>query len=113
MNKLICYNKNKIISFNLLNFKKENEVKLNDELVSLNLTNDNNIYAGFTNSIKKLKLENNKIIIENYLDKIHLYIPGKIINYKNCIVWTYYNCIGFESENYFNINDQLDVGWDD
>ena len=55
----------------------------------------------------------NKIIIENYLDKIHLYIPGKIINYKNCIVWTYYNCIGFESENYFNINDQLDVGWDD
>jgi len=51
----------------MLNFKKENEIKLNGKLISLNLTKDNNIYAGFSNSIKKLKLENNKIIIENYL----------------------------------------------
>ena len=111
MNKLICYNKNKIISFNLLNFKKENEVKLNDELVSLNLTNDNNIYAGFANSIKKLKLENNKIIIENYLDNINLYKPGKIIKYKNSIAWTNHNFIGFDSENYYNIIEQLNIEW--
>jgi len=113
MNKLICYNTNKIISFNILNFKKENEIKLNDNLISLNLTRDNNMYAGFSNSIKKLKFENNKIIIENYLDKIDLYIPGKIINYKNSIAWTDHNFIGFESKNYFDINDQLDVEWDD
>jgi len=111
MNKLICYNKNKIISFNLLNFKKENEIKLNYELVSLNLTSDNNIYAGFSNSIKKLKFENNKIIIENYLDKINLYKPGKIIKYKNSISWTNHNFIGFDSENYYNINDQLNIEW--
>ena len=87
MNKLICYNINKIISFNLVNFKKENEIKLSDNLISLNLTTDNNIYAGFSNSIKKLKFENNKIIIENYLDNINLYKPGKIIKYKNSIAW--------------------------
>ena len=113
MNKLICYNTNKIISFNMLNIKKENEIILNDNLISLNLTTNNNIYAGFSNSIKKLKFENNKIIIENYLNKIHLYLPGKIIKYKNSIAWTNYNFIGFESENYYNINDQLNIGWND
>ena len=111
MNKLIYYNTNKIISFNMLNFKKENEIKLNDNLISLNLTTDNNIYIGFFNSIKKLKFENNKIIIENYLDKIHLYDPGKIIKYKNSIVWTNHNFIGFDSQNYYNINDQLHIEW--
>ena len=107
MNKLICYNTNKIISFNLINFKKENEIKLNDKLISLNLTADKNIYVGFSNSIKKLKFENNQIIIQNYLDNIHLYLPGKIIKYKNSIAWTNHNFIGFDSENYYNINDQL------
>ena len=48
MNKLICYNPNKIISFSLLNFKKENEIKLDDKPISLNLIRDNNIYAGFS-----------------------------------------------------------------
>jgi len=111
MNKLICYNTNKIISFNLLNFKKENEIKLNDKLISLNLTTDKNIYAGFSNSIKKLKFENNKIIIINYLDNINLYKPGKIIKYKNSIAWTNHNFIGFDSENYYNINNQLNIEW--
>ena len=111
MNKLICYNINKIISFSLLNFKKENEINLNDKLISLNLTTDNNIYVGFYNSIKKLKFENNKIMIENYLDNINLYIPGKIINYKNSIAWTNCHYIGFDSENYYDINDQIDIEW--
>ena len=112
MNRLICYNTNKIISFNLLNFQTENEIKLNDALISLNLTTDNKIYAGFYNSIKNLKFENNKIIIENYLDKIHLYDPAKIIKYKNSIAWTNCNFIGFDSKNYYNINDQLNIEWD-
>ena len=109
MNKLICYNSDKIISFNLLNFKKENEIKLTDKLISLNLAKDNNIYVGFSNSIKKLKFENNKIVIEDYLDDINLYMPGKIIKYKNSIAWTNHNFIGFDSENYYNINDQLHI----
>ena len=111
MNKLICYNSNKIISFNLLNFKKENEIELYDNIISLNLTVDNNIYVGFSHSIKKLKFENNKIIIENFLDNIHLYKPGKIIKYRNSIAWTNHNFIGFDSENYYNINDQLHIEW--
>ena len=112
INKFICYNKNKIISFNLKNFKKESEIQLKDTIISLNLTKDKNIYLGFSNSIKKLKFEKNQIIIENYIDDISLDIPGKIIKYKNSIAWTNNNYIGLlDTENYYDINDQLNIEW--
>ena len=114
-NKLLLYNKNKIISFNFKDFNKEDEIELNEIIISLNLLKDKNIYIGFSNSIKILKFENNKMVILNYLDKdINLYKPGKIINYKNSLAWTNGQFICFNSnEEDFSVNNKSYINYED
>ena len=113
MNKFICYNENKIISFNSLDFTKESELNLDNSIISINLTKDENIYIGFSNSIKKLNINNNEIIIEDYLNDITLYKPGKIIKYKCGLAWIYYNLIVFNFQDYYDINEQLNIEWNE
>ena len=111
MNKLICYNDKKIISFNLKDYSKESEIKLDKSIISLNLMKDKTIYVTFSKSIKKLKFINNKMIIEDYLDEVYLDTPGKIIKYKDGLAWTNGNFIGFNSQDYYDITNQLHIEW--
>ena len=110
LDKLLYYNEKKIILFNLKNFMKESEIKTKDSIISLNLMKDKIIYIGFSQSIKKLEIKNNKIEIIDFLDNnIYLYKPGKIIKYKESLAWTNSHFIGFVSEDYYDINDQLHI----
>ena len=57
-----------------------------------------------------MEIKNNKIEIIDFLDNItYLYKPGKIIKYKESLVWTNSHFIGFVSEDYYDINDQLHI----
>ena len=109
-NEIIGYQKNKIFSFNMKDYSKTCEIETNDNIIRLNLMKDNEtIFAVFEKSIKKLKFENNQIILENYLDDINVDNVGKIINYKDGIAWTNYQYIGFYSIDYYDITTDLNI----
>jgi len=70
------------------------------------------ILISFSNSIKKLKIEQNKIILEDFLNNITIYSPGLIINYKDGYAWTKgkYICFsGFSTKEYYDIINQLNL----
>ena len=71
---------------------------------------DNSILVSHKNSIRELKIDNNKMILKNYFikdysEKISIYEPGMIINYKNGISWTNGKYIGIYDDKYFDIDD--------
>ena len=54
------------------------------------------------NSIKKIKIENNKIEILEFLNNIKINKPEIVIKYQDGYAWTYGKYIKFSSDNYFN-----------
>ena len=88
MNKYIIYSDENIYLINPKTYVIEDQIKTNKELLALNLMKDKEtIFISFENSIKKLKIINNKLIIEDYLNYISIDDIGKIIDYKNDIAW--------------------------
>ena len=103
INKIIFYSKKKIYLFNLKNYSYENQIS-EDYIFSLNLMkNKETILVSQFQKIRKLKIENNKIILEDYLCNINIYGLGKIIDYKNGIAWTGYQSIYFSPDNKIKI----------
>ena len=88
MNKYIIYSDENIYLINPKTYVIEDQIKTNKELLALNLMKDKEtIFISFKSSIKKLKIINNKLIIEDYLNYISIDDIGKIIDYKNDIAW--------------------------
>ena len=88
MNKYIIYSDENIYLINPKTYVIEDQIKTNKELLALNLMKDKEtIFISFENCIKKLKIINNKLIIEDYLNYISIDDIGKIIDYKNDIAW--------------------------
>ena len=113
MKKMIIYSKDKIILINSKNFLYEDEICSDKPIISLNLMKDKKtILVSYRVSIKKLKIENNKMILEDYLNNVDISEPGIIINYKNDIAWTNKSFIGFSSKKVFNIDNTLDLNYD-
>ena len=113
MKKMIIYSKDKIILINSKNFLYEDEICSDRSIISLNLMKDKRtILVSYGVSIKKLKIEKNKVILEDYLNNVDISEPGIIINYKNDIAWTNKSFIGFSSKKVFNIDNTLDLNYD-
>ena len=60
------------------------------------------ILISFENSIKKIKIENNKIDIVDFLNNIEILKPGIVIKYREEYVWTYGKYIKFSFNQDFN-----------
>ena len=99
--KLIFNIDNKIFLLNTHNYKIEHQIESSSDIILLNLMEDKEtILISHSNNIEKLKIENGKLILQQFLSKVHIYIPGIIINYKNEIAWTNGFNIGFADKNY-------------
>lgn len=109
--KIIFNSKKKIYLLNPNNFSIINQIKTDRPIIKLNLMNDKkSILLSFPDSIEKIIIKHNKIILEKFLDDdIFVGIPGIIINYNDEFAWTYYKHIGFSKSKYYNVNNQFNL----
>ena len=72
--KKIIFNAGKsLLLFNNKNYSFEDKIEINKEIISINLIKEEKmILISFLNSIKKIKINNNKIKIEDYLNNIEV-----------------------------------------
>ena len=106
--KLIFNIKNNIYMVNMEKFIQEDEIESNLSIKLINLMKDKEtILISCSSSIKKLRIENNKLILENFLENIIINSPGVIINYENEYAWTSRTHIGFSKREFFDINENL------
>ena len=113
INKILIYTKNEIYLFNLMNYSYITSINTDSPILSLNLIKDNIILVSHENSIKELEIKNNKLILKEYLKEylknVSAYSPGQIVNYKDGIAWTNGKFIGLYNEDYFDIDDFLNI----
>ena len=103
-NKIIVYSENRIFLLNTLNFAYESKIECDYEIISIILMKDNEtILVSHETGINKLMIEDNKIVIKDYLKNVSVYNSGVIINYKNGIAWTCEDTIKFSSKKEFHI----------
>ena len=110
LNKIIAYSENKLFLFNPNNYKIQNEIESKNDIISLNLMKDNTILVSHSDSISKLKIKNNKMILENYIsgERIDISYPGIIVDYKSSLAWTNDRYIEIYGNNYYDIDKFLD-----
>ena len=100
-NKLIFNIDKKIFLFNTNNCKIEHQIESSSKIILLNLMEDKEtILISHKDNIEKLKIENGKLILQEFLSKVNIYRPGIIINYKNEFAWTNGFNIGFIDKDY-------------
>ena len=80
-NKIIFNTSQNIFLLNNKNYSIKDKIETKDNILSLNLVDEEIILISFNNSIKQLKIENDKIIIEDYLNDIEVSEPGIAIEY--------------------------------
>ena len=104
-NKLIYNIEKKIFLFDVKKYKIEDQVKSDHTIILMNLMDDKEtILISHEKYIEKLSVENNNLILENFLCKnIYIDKPGIIINYQNDYAWTNMYNIWFKYKKYYNI----------
>ena len=114
--KIIFNTKQNIFLLNTNNYKTEHKIISNDTILSLNLLNDKEtILISYPDSIKKLKINNDKMIIEDFINNIEVSDPGIVINYQEEYAWTNGEYIKFSISKSYNFRDELkldDINFD-
>ena len=90
------------------NYSIEDKIETKDNILSLNLLEEETILISFKNSIKQLKIENDKIIIKDCLNNIEVSEPGIANKYQNECVWTNGEYIEFSFSGTYNYPNELD-----
>ena len=110
INKIILDTPFQLILFNLKDYAYENKIFFPIPILSLNqMKDDITIYIVQSNSIQRLRVIDNFMIIDQLFTDISIYFPNIVINYKNSIAWTNGMFIGFWPQNYYNISDALKI----
>ena len=107
-NKIIFNTSQNIFLLNNKNYSIEDKIEIKDTILSLNLIEEEKILISFENSIKQLKIENDKIIIKEFLNNIEVSDPGIIIKYKDEYAWTNGEYIEFNHSKAYNYKRDLD-----
>ena len=71
------------------------------------------ILISFLNSIKKIKINNNKIKIEDYLNNIEVSKPGIVIKYQDENAWTNGKYINFSFSPQYNLKNYFEENYYD
>ena len=112
--KLIFNIKKKLYMIDNEKFILEDKIESRLDILLINLMKDKEtILISHPNSIEKLKIENNKIILENFLNNICIKMPGHIINYENEYAWTCKSHIGFLKRKFYNISNHFSDEFDE
>ena len=102
----IIYNAGQtLFLINNQNYSIEDKREINKDILSMNLIKEKEeemLLISFKNSIKKIKMDNNKIKIEDFLNNIKIDKPGIVIKYQDEYAWTYGKFILFSSDIIFN-----------
>ena len=111
----IIFNTNQnIFLINVIDYKTEHKIISDDIILSLNLMDDKEtILISYPESIKKLKINNDKMIIENFLNDIEVSEPGIVINYQDEYAWTNGEYIEFSVSHFYNFKDELNLSHSD
>ena len=109
INKILIYTDNEIYLFNSIDYSYITSINSDIPILSLNLMKDNIILVSHEDSIKQLEIENNKLILKEYLNNVSVYKPGQIVNYKDGIAWTNGKFIGLYNEDYFDVDNFLNI----
>jgi len=109
INRILIYTEDEIYLFNSMSYLCIDKIKTDFPILSLNLIKDKIILVSHENSIKELKIKNNKLVLKKYLENVSVYKPGQVVNYKDGIAWTNGKFIGLSNEEYFNIDEFLNI----
>ena len=111
-NKIIFNTSQNIVLLNNKNYIIQDKIQTKDNIKSMNLIGKEMILISFKNSIKKLKIENDKIIIEDFLNGVHVSKPGIIIKYKDEYAWTNRDYIEFSHSKAYDYEQYLNSEYD-
>ena len=108
-NKLIFNTENNIYLLNMDNYLLEDKTQTEDYILLMNLMNkEEMILISFPNSIKKLEIENNKIIIQDFLNNVDISEPGMVIKYHDEYAWTNSEYIEFNARKSYNYKEDFE-----
>ena len=80
MDKFIFYSKLYLFLFNAKNFSFQHQIKNNDEILSLQLMKDKEtLLLSEEKSIKRVKIENNILVIKDFINYIIYFLPGNFL----------------------------------
>ena len=105
--KLIFNIEKKIFLINTKTYKPLQQIESDSKIILMNLMEDKEtILISHDRYIEKLRIMNDKLILEDFIKKnVYIDKPGIIINYQNDYAWTNSYNIGFAHKQYFNILD--------
>lgn len=110
--KILVYSFEKIYLLNSKNYAIESELNSNKEIISLNLLKDNEtILVSNNKAIQKLKIENKKLVLEDYINYIEMRAPGIIINYGNGIAWAFGSIINFSNNEIYDVYEESEENY--
>ena len=92
------------------NYSIEDIKEINKDILSVNLIKEKEeeiLLISFANTIMKIKIDNNKIKIEEFLNNIKIDKPGIVIKYQDEYAWTYGKYIVFSFCKIFNPEKKL------
>ena len=108
-NKIIFNTSQIIFLLNNKNYSIDDKIETKDNILSLNLIEEEMKLISYKNSFKRLKIENGKIIFEDYLNNIEVSEPGIIIKYQDEYVWTNGEYIEFSLSGTYNYPCELET----
>ena len=80
MDKFIFYSKLYLFLFKAKNFSFQHQIKNNDEILSLQLMKDKEtLLLSEEKSIKRVKIENNILVIKDFINYIIYFLPGNFL----------------------------------
>ena len=111
--KIIFNTGDALFLFNNKNYSFEDKIEINKEIIINLIKEEKMILISFLNSIKKIKINNNKIKIEDYLNNIEVSKPGIVIKYQDENAWTNGKYINFSFSPQYNLKNYFEENYYD
>ena len=113
--KIIFNSGQTIFLLNNKSYSLEDKIEINEDILALNIIKeeDETVLISSKNSIKKVKIVNNRLKIENFLNNIFVNNPGIVIKYQDEYAWTNGKYIEFSLSKRYNLKKSFEKNYFD